>query len=86
MKVMNNGIIIDGLTKMNKIDKQVFSDITYTQNRPFGETRTLQGWLLYWLKYYTVNNFRFVNGTYFPFPSIFWSLRKKYRYEKNSTK
>ena len=68
------------------MDKQVFSDTTYTDNRPFGETRTLQGWLLYWLKYYTVNNFRFVNGTYFPFPSIFWSLRKKYRYEKNSTK
>lgn len=29
------------------MDKQVFSDTTYTENRPFGETYTLQGWFLY---------------------------------------
>lgn len=35
--------------------------------------------ILFWIKYLTTNHFISHKGTWFPFPSLFWTIRNYYR-------
>jgi len=48
-------------------------------NKPFLKERTIIGHILHGIKYLTINHLVFHKGTWYPFPSLFWSIRKLYR-------
>jgi len=63
--------------------------VKMTYDMPFSEAHTFWGWVWYWTKYYTFNNFLFrynSEGTFlwFPYPSVVWDMRKKMRHKKEN--
>lgn len=48
-------------------------------NKPFSKDKPLYEHAIDFVKYLTINHFIFHKGTWYPFPSLFWSIRKLYR-------
>jgi len=51
----------------------------YILYKEFDQGKTIPQWVIYWLQYLTVNHFIYRKGVWFPFPSLYWSIRKQWR-------